>query len=313
MGDQKAAETQFELSTDLYNLEQLEETDLSPYDAFYLGNPYCLLHKGNFLLSREDTCRAADALRRAGKKIYLTTPTAPRGEELLRVEGIFGIAREIEADGVEHHNLGMVYKASRELPEIPSHAGVFANIYTQVAASLLAEYGVVRVRPNVEVSLDEMEIIQRESPVAVSITLHGKIPLGIVADCFLLEEGKESESCPEACLVPAWLKARDWTIMHVGRGIYSGLDQCLVEHLDRIVAKGFRCFRIEAGYENGTYRNGVGKVYREGIESALSGSFSARTGWRETLKVHTRLGFCNGYLFGRSGRVYIGGGGEISR
>ena len=61
MGDQKATETQFELSTDLYNLEQLEETDLSPYDAFYLGNPYCLLHKGNFLLSREDTCRAADA------------------------------------------------------------------------------------------------------------------------------------------------------------------------------------------------------------------------------------------------------------
>jgi putative protease len=253
-------------------------------------------------------------LRREGKKIYITTPTAPRGNELEKVEEIFQIARDIEVDGMEFHNLGILYKASRELGEIPAQAGVFANIYTQVAASMLKEYGVVRVRPNVEVSLEEMEIIEKESPVAVSLTLHGKIPLGIVADCFLLEEGKKGEDCPEACLNPAWLKARDWTIKHVGKGIYSGLDLCLVEHLDRIIAKGFRYFRVESGYETGAYRNEVGKVYREGLERALSGTFSTTDEWRGVLKKNARLGFCNGYLFGRSGRVYIDRSGkEISR
>lgn len=310
MKDKKAKQNQLELSTDLFDLEQLRETDLSPYDAFYLGNPYCLLHKGNFLMSPEDTLEAANVLRREGKRIYITTPTAPRGEELDRVDAIFGIAREIEVDGMEFHNLGILYKASRELDGIPAQAGVFANIYTQVAASLLTEYGVVRVRPNVEVSLDEMEIIEQESPVSVSLTLHGKIPLGIVADCFLLEEGRAKDGCPDACLKPAWLKARDWTIKHVGRGIYSGLDLCLIEHLDGIIAKGFRHFRIESGYETGTYRSQVGKVYRDGLERALSGTFYPSDEWRGILRKNARLGFCNGYLFGRSGRVYVDRSGE---
>lgn len=310
MVDRQPTKTKIELSTDLFDLEQVKETDLSPYDSFYLGNPYCLLHKGNLLVSPDDVSAAAEILRREGKKIYLTTPTAPRGEELEKVGMIFQIARETGVDGVEFHNLGLLYKASRELPEIPAEAGVFANIYTQVAASLLNEYGVVRVRPNVEVGLDEMETIERQSPVDVSVTLHGKIPLGIVADCYLLDEEIKRDDCPEACLTPAWLKARDWTIKHVGRGIYSGLDLCLLEHLDRVLGRGFRSFRIESGYETGAYRSEVGMVYRRGLERALAGDYSVDDDWRRILEKHSRLGFCNGYLFGRAGRTYVDRRGE---
>lgn len=310
MENQEPGKAEFELSTDLFDLAQLRETDLSIYDSFYLGNPYCLLHRGNFLLSPRDISTAAGILKSEGKKIYVTTPTAPRGDELEEIDGIFQIARDIGADGIEYHNLGILYKASRELAGIPAQAGVFANIYTQVAASLLSEYGVHRIRPNVEVDLDEMEIIEKESPVNVSLSIHGKIPLGIVADCFLLDESNKGQDCPEACLNPAWLKTGEWTLKHVGRGIYSGLDQCLIEHLDTIVERGFRYFRIESGYESGPYRNEVGRVYREALGRAFSGRYTVDESFRGMLGKHAPIGFCNGYLFGRAGRVYVGRTGE---
>ncbi len=294
----------FELSTDIFSLSQLRETDLSVYDAFYLGNPFCDLYEGNLSTNRDFLLEASDILKREGKRIYLVTHAVPRNSDLENVEKVLSLAEEIEADGIEAHNMGVIYLAFEKGVSAGIHTGAFANVYTQVTARYLKEWGVVRVRPNVEVSFEEMCAIKEEAGVEVTVVLHGKIPLGVVSDCFFLEEKKDA-SCPEACLDPAWLKRRDWVIMHVGRGVYSGLDFCLIEHLDRIVKKGFRVFRIEAGYESADYRNCVGRVYRESLEAVLSGGPQPGEEALRKLVEFSRIGHCNGYFFGTTGRKYF--------
>lgn len=303
-------DTAFELSTGLFTLEQLKETDLDTYDSFYLGNPFCSSYRGNLSLTEKDLREASLILKDRGKHFYLTTHAAPRGRDLEEVKRICNRAMERGAKAVEFHNMGVLYLASREFPEIPLHGGSFANIYSLVTANLLEEYGVKRILPNVEVSLDEMEMIREGSELEVSLSLHGKMPLGIVPDCFFLEGAGKEESCPEACLTPAWLKTKLWEIKHVGKGLYSGLDLCLIEHLGDIVARGFRHFRIESGYEESSYRNEIGRIYREGIQFALEKNFKFQEKWGAILGNHSKKGFCNGYLFGKSGRVYCGQSGE---
>jgi putative protease len=301
---------EFELATDIFSLEQLKRTDLKVYDAFYLGNSFCPSYKGNFSHNVDDLKEAGRILRGEGKKVYVTTHAAPRGDELEEVRHTFESARDISADGVEFHNMGVLYLASKEFEGIPLHAGVFANVYSLATASLLEDYGVRRILPNVEVPLDEMGVINEASPLEISVTLHGKIPLGIVHDCFLLEDGRSDEGCPEACLSPFWLKAELWEIMHVGKGIFSGLDLCTIEHIGEIVRRGFSFFRIESGYEDDAYRNEVGRVYRECLLRSTGGDKSVEDWWGKFLHKNSLRGFCNGYLFGKSGRIYIDAKGE---
>jgi len=44
----------FELNTTISNLRNLRESDLSAYDAVYLGNIYCRIYEDNFLERLDD-------------------------------------------------------------------------------------------------------------------------------------------------------------------------------------------------------------------------------------------------------------------
>jgi putative protease len=91
----------------------------------------------------------------------------------------------------------------------------------------------------------------------------------------------------------------------VGTGILSGRDLCLLEHLPRLLAAGHRHFRVAAVSESPAYRRDVGAVYREAIARALAGDPARDARWWPVLRRHSRLGFCNGFAFGRSGMEYV--------
>ncbi len=92
----------------------------------------------------------------------------------------------------------------------------------------------------------------------------------------------------------------------MGKGVLSDRDVCMLEHLPRLVAGGFRCFRIEAVSEDPTYRREIGMVYREAFEHAFSGAYEIREAWWQKIQAHAKVGLCNGFYFGQSGQMYIG-------
>ena len=296
--------------------QDLSGTDLRPYDAVCLGNPYCRRVAGNYADDFAALTGAVSALHVAGKKAYVTSPAAPRGRDLPRVEALIDAAAAAGADALEVHNMGVLRILRGKGNPLPAHMGAFANVYTHLAARVMRDYGAVRVRPNAEVSLDEMGTIAAEGGVEVEILVHGKIPLGVNESCFLLAapEG-EDPNCPAACREEHWLSARPgagareggWVLKTVGKGILSGKDMCMIEHLPRLLADGFRVFRIEGLYETAAWRSEIGAVYREALDAASSpGSYAVRPDWAETIRRHSRCGLCNGYFFGKTGRLYVG-------
>ncbi len=305
----------FELIVSIASPGELEGTDLSPYDAVCLGNPYCRRVEGNYAERLALLPEAVAVLRDAGKKAYVTTPAAPRGKDLPHVERLIEGAAAAGADALEIHNMGVLRILREKGRPLPAHMGVFANVYTHLAAGVMREYGAVRVRPNPEVSLPEAEQIAREGGVEVEIPVHGKIPLGVNERCSLLEGPEESDpACPSACRQEHWLTARPaagtreaWVLKTVGKGVLSGKDLCMLEHLPRLRSAGFDRFRVEGLYESAAWRSEVGAVYREALSRAAGGSgYRVDPDWADALRRNSRHGFCNGYYFGKSGREYVG-------
>jgi putative protease len=315
-----------ELITTIASPAELAGTDLGPYDAVCLGNPYCRRVEGNFAEDLALLSKAVTPLLKAGKKVYLTTPAAPRGRDLPQVERIVDAARASGVQALEIHNMGVLRILREKGNPIPAHMGAFANVYTHLSAQVMKDYGAVRVRPNAEVSLKEMDIISREGKVEVELLLHGKIPLGVTDSCsFLTEPEGTDPKCPSACREEHWLYTKKpaarsdsdpsksgkreggWVLKTVGKGVLSGRDMCMLEHLPKLISSGFSIFKIEGLYESAAYRSEVGRVYRDALELAASGrGFEVRREWADAVSKHSREGFCNGYYFGKTGRIYVG-------
>lgn len=309
-----------ELVVSISSPAELDGTDLVPYDSVCLGNPYCRRIEGNYAERLPLLRDAAATLRDRGKNVYVTSPAAPRGRDLPQVERLIEAAAEAGVRAIEVHNMG-VLRILREMGNpVPAHVGAYANVYTHLSAKVMRDYGAVRVRPNAEVSLGEMEVIARDAGIEVELLVHGKIPLGMTDRCSLLEGDEETDpNCPSACRKEHWLTSRrpaggggadrpeEWVLKTVGKGILSGRDMCLLEHLPMVLSAGFSVFRIEGLHESAAYRTEIGRVYREALDlAAAGGEYAIRPEWAKAVRRHSRVGLCNGYCFGRTGKLYVG-------
>ena len=303
----------FELNTTISNLRSLRETDLSAYDAVYLGNIYCRTFQENFLERLDDLREGIAHVKDRGLRAYVATYAAPRNDALPKVQKVLETAARAGADAIEVHNMGVLLMVHEQFPSLPVHVGGFANVYTDAGAAVLKEHGAVRFTPNYEISLDEVKSIADSVSLPAEILVHGKMPLGVSDSCFLLEyESKWAEKCPTVCQEDLFLRQGDWAIRPVGKGVLSGKDVCMLEHLPALVGAGYTMFRIEAAYETPAYRFNLAKIYRAAIERATQGDDTVDELAWHTVRQHTAVGLCNGFYFGRTGGEYVGSQGEMA-
>jgi len=237
----------------------------------------------------------------------VTSYAAPRNDVLPKVQKALETAAAAGADAVEVHNLGVLRMVHEQFPGMPAHIGGFANVYTDAGAEVLKEYGAVRFTPNYEISLDEVGAITSGVGMPAELVVHGKMPLGVSDYCFLLEyEQKWPEKCPTLCQKNLFLKQGDWAMRSVGKGVLSGKDVCMLEHLPALIAAGHNVFRIEAAYETPAYRLNIARIYRAALERAAAGDRTEDESAWNTIREHTAVGLCNGFYFGRTGAEYVG-------
>jgi putative protease len=297
----------FELNTSIANLRDLQASDLRNYDAVYLGDIYCRLYEANFLERPDDLKDALRILSDQGKQAYVTSYAAPRNDYLPRVRKTLEVAARHGADAVEVHNLGILKIVHDEFPGLPVHIGGFANVYTDAGVQVLRGFGAVRFTPNYELSLDEIREIVSACQVPMELIVHGKMPLGVSDYCFLLEyEEKWGIKCPDLCQKELFLKQGDWAMKSVGKGVMSGKDVCMLEHLPGLLADGHRHFRIETLSESPEYRSQMAAVYRQALAHAAGAAFEQDEEWWRVVRAHARIGLCNGFYFGKSGMEYAG-------
>lgn len=295
-----------ELTTEIPTLTDLQETDVSPFDGVYLGHPYCRLYRDNLIANPSHLETAVKHLKDRGLKAYVSTDAAPTTEALPLVRDLLQWCLDLEVDGVEVQNLGVLRMVHHGFPGLAVVAGGFINLYTLEGARTLSQYGVRLIRPAYELNLEEIDLIRDETGLDVELLVHGKIPLGITDRCLLLDYQEESSlPCPDICREEFWLKRDSWAIRHIGTVIMSGKDMCMLEHLPDLVRRGYRRFRTGTLITPPPRRAEIGRVYRKALECAADPLKFSRKSLMKHLEGLGSNGLCNGYYFGTSGHVYV--------
>ncbi len=308
-----------EINTGIFTLEKLKTANVESYDAFYLGDPFAPPYPGNLCQDFEGLRAAVHKLKETGKRVYISTFAVPRDRDMSAIEDLLKfIDREnLPVDAIEAHNTGVLMLIREIFPRIPVHMGCLSNIYTDSTVNLLKENGVTRVAPSYELTLDELEIIKDRCNVEVEILLHGRMTLGVSEECPAVwwhnqenpdKEISESDAV-NLCTGVVDLSSDRMDLTVRGRTTLSGKDVCLMEHLPLILSKGFRHFRIDTSMGSDEYFATAGSAYRNALElwKEEPGKAIGETlkSLMERLKMYNRHGFCNGYLFGRSGSEYV--------
>lgn len=307
----------FELSTNIANPKQLRQTDLSAYDAIYLGDYSCLDYPNNFCAHPELLEAAVTELKEAGKQVYLRLYATPGNEDMAQAREMIRTGMSLPIDAFEVHNLGILRVLQEMGNTLPVHLGVFGNLYTDATARVLKEFGVTRVYPNPELSLAEIHYIREKTPVEVLLPVHGKIPLVVSETCFIVEN---SQSCTQkvdcngktVCNFPCsqdyWLNRSNgqWVLKDTGRMTLSGKDLCMIEHIPQLLEAGETCFYVQSHCETPDYVATVGKHYREALEQTVAGQTPQVKAGLDELGKLAKEGLCNGYYFEGAGQTYIG-------
>ena len=292
-----------EFNACLANKKTFDDVEIDYFDAFYLGQPYCLKFQGNFMVNTDDLELAVDILHDKGKKAYLVTPAIPTGSDLPLVRKALKSAEKAGIDGVEASDVGVFRLIRNEFPELRVHVGNFANVYNDRSATLFKKLGATRIVPAQELTKDELSDVVNIEGVEFERPIHGPLSLGMAFSCFFMKN-EEDGKCRQECDGDYFMELDGWRMRSVGTSVLMGEDYCLIEHLQDLLKLNFAAWRLETYFDSAEKISLLGKFYNQ----ALSAAVEDRVVGIEIVQAAGELslkGLCNGWHFGKSGRVYV--------
>lgn len=307
MSDELHNNKEFYIGTEIATEAQLDSVDIHKFDRIYLGNPYCKDFEHNILINDKTLAAAIDKVNSSGVIPIVSLIAMPNNTELVQLDRIIETSLKAGVRGFEAHSLGVLYHLSK-LQEVNNYlivAGGFSNVYTARTASLFSKMSVGLIVPNYELPIDAIDSINSSLNISLELLIHGKIPLGLSESCLLVERSEDlGTKCPESCKQSIWLEFDRWTLRSLGKLTCSGKDLCLYQQLELLWGKGFRNFRISGLCEEGSALNTIGTIYREKIQN-INERKDTRANSMKELAALSKYGFCNGYIFGKSGCEWI--------
>ena len=136
-----------------------------------------------------------DAARRRGLSFYLTWDWLARENELAGVPAMLAAVAELNPDGLQLRDLGLVREARRSHPQLPLQAAGSWGAHNTPGVQLAASLGFTRAVVERPISLMDLALVQRQTsmPLAVTLTPFCQSCAGLC----LLEEylGLSCEAC----------------------------------------------------------------------------------------------------------------------
>lgn len=254
-------------------------------------------------------------------KLYVCTNTVMTDSQINDLKRLMPRLHSQEVDAVIVSDLGACKVAFEN--DVDVHMSVQANLSNVEALKVLESLGVKRAILSRELSLAEIKKIAQKTSLEIETFIHGAMCMAISGRCFLSSYlYNKSANCGE-CLQPCrkeWkLLSNDENELMLGpegspedlrtetldqqkTHIFSPRDLCTVEHVPELVESGIDAFKIEGRARPADYVATVTSVYREAIDSYLSGSWEIHKKdklqrWLSELQKVFNRGFDTGFYF----------------
>lgn len=282
-------------------------------DAIYLGGEkfgaraYASNFDEDLLIWAIDTAHIYD------KKIYLTVNTLLKETELQDLVAYLTPFYEAGLDGVIVQDFGALLTMKRAFPYLELHASTQMAVTGAYGANLLKEYGVSRVVPARELSLEEIKQLKVDTGLEIESFIHGAMCYCYSGQCLYSSMiGARSGNrgrCAGPCRLPykAFYNGKRLNSDHELYQL-SLKDLCTLEKIPQLLEAGIDSFKIEGRMKSKEYVSFVTGLYHYYIDAYYENpkAFHVEQKDKDTLQnLFSRGSLESGYYFQHNGRNLV--------
>jgi len=303
--------------------EALEAAIAAGADAVYLSGKRFGARKFAANFDEAAMARAIDYAHLRNVSVYVTVNTLIRENELADAALYLLKLYKMGADAVLLQDLGASLLASRIVPKLARHASTQMTIHNRQGVTWAADHGFSRVVLAREVSLDEMEEMDRElrpgpgekakpQSIGLEVFVHGALCYSYSGQCLLSSAigGRSGNRgmCAQPCRKPYVMlrgtkdrygrPASLAAVPQDGRYLISTRDLCVYRHLERILRAPISSLKIEGRMKSAEYVAIVTSIYKMALRDAAGGRWSPSSEDERDLALSFNRGFTEGYLLG---------------
>lgn len=288
----------FEVLSPAGDIENFRVAIKSGADAVYFG-----LNKFNARLKADNI--SLDNLQELvgyahikGVKTYVTINTLVSNSELKELVSMVGKCLECGVDAFIVQDYGVISVLKTMYPNIVLHGSTQLGVHNVRGARVAKELGLSRVVLSREVTLNDIKEIKKSVDIELEVFVQGAMCVCFSGNCYLssLKFGASGNRglCKQLCRLPYTLtngkqKKNGYMI--------SPRDNCMLDYLQELCDIGVESFKIEGRLRRAGYVATATRVYRQAIDSIVSGSnFDEVQAKTDLKKVFSRGEFINGYF-----------------
>ena len=265
-------ERQVELLAPAGNLQCFFAAVHAGADAVYVGGDRfgARAYADNF--NKEELLEAINYGHLFHKKVYLTCNTLLKEEELLQAVDYIRPFYEAGLDGVIVQDFGALALFKKHFPDLELHASTQMTITGKEGALLLKQYGVCRIVPARELSLEEIKEIKDQVDIELEVFIHGAMCYSYSGQCLFssMLGGRSGNRgrCAGPCRLPydAFYQGKQVN-KQKEQYLLSLKDLCAISLLPKLIEAGIDSFKIEGRMKSAEYVAGVTSIYRKYIDA----------------------------------------------
>ncbi len=247
-----------------------------------------------------ELCEILDYAHLHGKKIYLTVNTLLSEQELEQdLYEMISPLYEAGLDAVIVQDFGVLNFIHENFPELDIHASTQLSFVTGAGMNLLKPYGVTRVVPARELTIEELRKIREITDLELEVFVHGALCYCYSGQCLMSQVigGRSGNRgmCAQPCRLP-------FEVENGRKGYFlSTKDLCTLPHVGKLIDAGINSFKIEGRMKKPAYTAYTAHLYRTYADAWLAGLKKEERELQKDVQkladIYNRGGFCGGYLF----------------
>ena len=269
-------------------------------DAVYLGGKLFGARKyaGNF--TKEELKEVIDYSHLYGVKVYITVNTIVYNDEVESLLEYVDYLYNIGADALIMQDIGMISLVRKKYPDLEINASTQIHNHNNYAIALLKELGIKKVVLDRELSLKEIEALDKT--IEKEVFIHGALCNSYSGCCLFssLNGGRSGNrgECVQSCRLPYKLLKNDSYIETTNKYLLSTKELNTTNKFEELMKSDIASFKIEGRMKSPAYVGYITKIYRKLIDNYNKGKKIELTDEeQDNLKILFNREFTNGYLF----------------
>ena len=273
-------------------------------DAVYAGQPRYSLRVRNNEFNHENLQIGINEAHALGKKFYVVANIQPHNSKLKNFIQDLEPIVAMQPDALIMSDPGLIMMVREHFPHMDIHLSVQANAVNWATVKFWKNYGLTRVIVSRELSIEEIEDIQKHVPdMEIEVFVHGALCMAYSGRCMLsgymnkrdanqgactnacrwdykIHEAKENETgdvIPVQNIVtePMLIQRNEEEMFAAeedehGTYFMNSKDLRAVQHVERLTKSGIASLKIEGRTKSYFYCARTAQIYRKAIDDALA-------------------------------------------